>query len=80
MARIVKVGGSTRLSSKNQVTIPTAVLAETQLSAGDRLVVTGDGQGRVVLERVDDVVSEYSGALTGRLDSRLLEELNDEWV
>lgn len=80
MARIVKVGGSTRLSSKNQVTIPTAVLAETQLSAGDRLVVIGDGHGRVILERVDDVISEYSGALTGRLDSRLLEELNDEWV
>lgn len=67
------------MSSKNQVTIPTAVLAETQLRPGDQLLVSDDGKGRVLLERVDDVVAEYSGVLTGRLDSRLLDELDDEW-
>lgn len=79
MARIVKVGGTTKLSSKNQVTIPTSVLRESNIEAGDRLMVRGESPGRVVLERVDDVVSEFGGALTGRIDRDLLGELDSEW-
>ena len=42
MARKVKdaVGGTTRISTKNQITIPVAALREAGLGPGDRLEVT----------------------------------------
>lgn len=79
MSRIVKVGGATKVSSKNQVTLPVAVLAETGIETGDRLVVVGAGSGRILLERVEDLVEEYAGALTGRIDREALELLDSEW-
>lgn len=79
MPRIVKQGGTTRLSSKHQVTIPAAVLVESGLRAGDRIVVAGGGPGTVILQRVEDLVEEYAGALTGRIDRKALELLDSEW-
>ena len=79
MSRVVKVGGTSRISSKNQVTLPVAILNETGLEAGDRLIVTGSGPGRVTLERASDVIDEFAGALTGRSPRTILEELDREW-
>lgn len=79
MSRVVKVGGTSRISSKNQVTLPVAVLNETGLETGDRLIVTGSGPGRVTLERASDVIEEFAGIFTGLMDRGLLDELDAEW-
>src|SRR3990172_7572699 len=64
--------GYTRLSSKRQVTIPIAVLAETRLGPGDELRVDVDEQGRIVLspseslaERRRRAIEETAGSLAG---------------
>jgi bifunctional DNA-binding transcriptional regulator/antitoxin component of YhaV-PrlF toxin-antitoxin module len=60
-----------RLSAKNQVTVPVAVLEAAGLRAGDEVVVRAAGPGRVELERVEDLVGRYAGALPfprGHLD------------
>jgi len=49
------------------------------LEAGDRLVATADGPGRVVFEREVDVTSQLAGALTGVYEPGELDQLRDEW-
>lgn len=68
----------TRLSSKNQVTIPVAVLAETGVKSGERLRVVAAGPGRITLERVDNPVDRFAGALSGLFPPGFLEELRAE--
>ncbi|MGE0067289.1 MAG: hypothetical protein AB7T48_08035 [Solirubrobacterales bacterium] len=41
------------LRPKRQLTIPRAPCEEAGLVAGDRMRVRADGEGRVVLERID---------------------------
>jgi bifunctional DNA-binding transcriptional regulator/antitoxin component of YhaV-PrlF toxin-antitoxin module len=77
MARIVKGGAVTRVSSKNQITIPVAKLIESGMEAGDRVFVTSDGQGKLRVEKVEDVVTDYSGALSGRIEMPV--DLDAEW-
>ena len=43
----------TRISSKHQITIPTVPFAGAGLAVGERLQLTADGPGRVILERID---------------------------
>lgn len=71
--------GATRISAKHQVTIPTDALRGAGLEAGERVVARAEGPGRVVLEREEDVVSEFAGALTGAFRAGELDELRDEW-
>jgi len=71
--------GTSRISSKHQVTIPTDALRVAGLEVGERLVAHADGPGRVVFEREIDVLAEFSGALTGVYGSDELEALRDEW-
>jgi bifunctional DNA-binding transcriptional regulator/antitoxin component of YhaV-PrlF toxin-antitoxin module len=70
---------STRVSSKNQVTIPVAALRGSGLRAGDRVTVRADGPGRVLIEREEDIIAKYSGALTGVWEPGALDRLRDEW-
>jgi hypothetical protein len=49
------------------------------LEAGERLVARADGPGRVVLEREDDVLAEFAGALTGVYVELEIESLRNEW-
>ena len=49
------------------------------LDVGERLVITADGPGRVVLEREADVLDEFVGALTGLFTPGELDRLRDEW-
>ncbi len=71
--------GHTRLSAKNQVTLPVAALAAAGLRPGDELRVEADGAGRIVLSREDDVIEKYAGSMTGAFGPGYLEKLRAEW-
>lgn len=71
--------GGSRISAKNQITIPVEAMRGAGLEAGDRVVARADGTGRVVLERQDDVVAELAGALRGAYRPDELNRLRDEW-
>jgi PD-(D/E)XK endonuclease len=43
----------TRISSGHQITIPSVPFRDAQLVVGDRLKLTADGPGRVILERIE---------------------------
>lgn len=71
--------GLTRLSSKNQVTIPVAALRAAGVGVGDELHVEADGDGRLVLVREREPLEELIGSapeLAGAVD---LQALRDEW-
>lgn len=77
--------GYTRLSSKNQVTIPVAVLERLGIRSGDELKVEAES-GRIVLEparslaeRRREAISRSKGALTGVYEPGYLDTLRDEW-
>ena len=69
-----------KLSSKNQVTIPVKVLRAAGLAAGDEVVVRAAGEGRIELERADDLIRRFAGSLpAGTYPRGHLEELRSEW-
>ena len=69
-----------RVSRKNQVTIPVKVLRDAGLAAGDEVVVRAAGEGRIELERADDLVRRFAGSLpAGTYPPNHLEALRREW-
>jgi bifunctional DNA-binding transcriptional regulator/antitoxin component of YhaV-PrlF toxin-antitoxin module len=83
MAREVKEPrrqrGVTRISTQNQVTLPTDALARAGLSAGDRVRAHVQAPGKILLVREADPVEEYAGALSGVYPQGYLDELRREW-
>ena len=71
--------GATRISSKHQITIPADALRGAGLEVGERVVAHADGPGRVVLEREDDVLAEFAGAMTGAYATNEVDDLRGEW-
>ena len=71
--------GASKISSKNQITIPAEALRNAGLEVGDRLVARSDGAGRLILEREHDVIAEFAGALTGVYLPHEVEGLRSEW-
>lgn len=72
--------GSTRVSSKHQVTIPAEAFRGAGLQAGDTLRAEALGAGRVVFTRLDELVDRYSGALDAERRLRDdVETVRDEW-
>ena len=71
--------GYTRVSAKNQVTIPQDALIRAGLQVGDRLRAEARGPGELVLVREDDPVDQFAGALTGAYAPDHLDELRREW-
>ena len=71
--------GTTRLSRKNQVTIPVAVLQAAHLEPGDVLQVQVDGDGRLLLIREQDPLASLIGAFPGLSEAADLEGLHAEW-
>lgn len=77
--KAARARGRTRISSKNQVTLPVDALARAGLGPGDVLVVTGSQPGEIVLRLLDDPIDRHAGALTGVWSADFLDELRDEW-
>lgn len=69
-----------KVSSKNQVTIPVEALRAAGLGAGDEVLIRAAGPGRIELERSGDLVARYAGSLpAGTYPSGHLDELRGEW-
>jgi bifunctional DNA-binding transcriptional regulator/antitoxin component of YhaV-PrlF toxin-antitoxin module len=71
--------GRTRISAKNQATIPVAALRQAGLKPGDELRVEAAGAGRLVLTRVEETLAGYVGRLTGVYPRGALQKLRREW-
>jgi bifunctional DNA-binding transcriptional regulator/antitoxin component of YhaV-PrlF toxin-antitoxin module len=71
--------GRTRISRKNQATLPVDALRQAGLKPGDELTVEAAGPGRIVLARVVDLVAEHAGKAPGVYPPDYLERLRDEW-
>ena len=71
--------GVTRISTQNQVTLPTAALAKAGLSPGDRLRAHVQAPGQILLVRESDPIEEHAGALTGVYPKGYLEQFRREW-
>jgi AbrB family looped-hinge helix DNA binding protein len=67
-----------RISTKNQVTIPVAVLEETGLHAGDQVVVEALEEGELRVRRGAVSFESAFGALTGTYPPGYLERLDRE--
>ena len=74
-----KIRDTSRISAKNQVTLPVDAMREAGLQVGERLTAKAAGPGRVVLEREDDVISEIAGKFTGLYSANEVDELRAEW-
>jgi len=71
--------GYTRVSTKNQVTLPVEALTAAHIGPGDELRVEVDGDGRVVLAREHDPWDDVFGSMPGLSAATDLEALRDEW-
>ncbi len=80
-ARPVRVRrrGVTRISSKNQVTLPVSALRRAGLRAGAEIMVEDASPGRIVLARADDPVQRLKGMFTGLYPKDYLKKLRSEW-
>ena len=74
-----RVRGQTRISAKNQATIPVAALRRAGLKSGDELRVEAVGPGRIVLVRAADAIARHAGRLTGVYPPGYLAGLRREW-
>jgi bifunctional DNA-binding transcriptional regulator/antitoxin component of YhaV-PrlF toxin-antitoxin module len=88
MSREVKRGDAqplrkTKVSRKNQVTLPVAALADANVKSGDILRVDVEGDGVIRLERYRDprldLLDEIIGSAPGISAAANLEELRNEW-
>jgi bifunctional DNA-binding transcriptional regulator/antitoxin component of YhaV-PrlF toxin-antitoxin module len=71
--------GFTRLSAKNQATIPVEVLRAAGVRSGDELKVRVLGPGKIALELERMSIDDFAGALTGAFPPGFLKELREEW-
>lgn len=67
-----------KISTKNQVTIPVAVLEEAGLHAGDQVIVEALEEGELRIRRGELSFERAFGALTGTYPAGYLEELDRE--
>ena len=71
--------GYTRISTKNQATIPVQALKDAGLAPGDRVRVTAAGRGRLLLESDLDLLARHAGSLPNVYAPGELDALRDEW-
>lgn len=69
-----------RLSSKNQITIPVGVLREAGIEPGDEIEVRATGAGRIVIEASRDFLERFAGAMPpGTYPPNAARDLGREW-
>lgn len=71
--------GHTRISRKNQATLPIEALRQAGLKPGDELRVEAAGAGRIVLVRAVDLIERHAGKAPGVYPPGYLDQLRDEW-
>ena len=71
--------GVTRISAKNQATLPVTVLDRAGLGAGDEVRVEAVGAGRILLTRATAASQRFAGCLTGVYGRGYLLRLRREW-
>lgn len=71
--------GFTRVSSKNQVTIPAAALAAAHMAPGDELRVDVDSEGAIRLVREQDPLDALIASAPGLSADSDLETMRHEW-
>jgi bifunctional DNA-binding transcriptional regulator/antitoxin component of YhaV-PrlF toxin-antitoxin module len=67
-----------RISAKNQITIPVAALEESGLSTGEEVVVEPSGDGELRVRRRAVTFEDALGALTGGYPPDYLARLDAE--
>ena len=78
-AKVKRSKGVTRISRKNQVTLPVAALAKARVQAGDELRVTVEARGRILLVQDHDPLDNFVGKLPGLSAATDLDALRNEW-
>lgn len=68
-----------RVSSKNQITLPVNELRVAGLKAGDRVRIEARGPGELVVIRDPDAITLFAGTLSGLYPQGYLDELRREW-
>jgi bifunctional DNA-binding transcriptional regulator/antitoxin component of YhaV-PrlF toxin-antitoxin module len=69
-----------RVSSKNQVTVPVEQLRAAGIGAGDEVRVKAAGPGVIVIETADALVERFAGIFDdGVYPAGYLDGLRDEW-
>lgn len=71
--------GFTRVSSKNQVTLPIDALLVAGLRSGDTVMIEAKSTGEIILRREADPLERYYGSMTGMFPPDYLRDLRDEW-
>jgi len=67
-----------KISTKNQITIPVAALAEAGLRAGEAVTVEPAGDGELLVRRAAVTFEGAFGALTGAYPPGYLDQLDAE--
>lgn len=68
-----------RVSSKNQVTLPVEAMRAAGLHPGDEVTIRPIGDGEVVVALRGSRVRRHSGIATGIYPAGELDRLRDEW-
>jgi AbrB family looped-hinge helix DNA binding protein len=68
-----------KVSSKNQVTIPVEAMRAAGLQAGDEVAVRPNGEGEIVIATRGSRVRRHAGIATGIYKDGELQQLRDEW-
>lgn len=70
---------TSKLSSKNQLTLPVSVIRSAGVSPGDSFQIKVDGPGAISIHLANKVVDEVAGSLTGVYPKNAVERLRAEW-
>jgi AbrB family looped-hinge helix DNA binding protein len=68
-----------RVSSKNQITLPVDVMREAGLAPGDEVSVRRVGEGEILVAARGSRVRRHAGIAAGVYRPGELDELRDEW-